>query len=305
MTAPIYRRLAIMGMGLIGSSIARGAREAGIVERIAGHARTEKTAELALELGLADEMCATPEEAARDADLVMLCTPVGAFGELAKRIGPHLKSGATLTDVGSVKRHVIAEVGPHVPEGAHFIPGHPLAGTEQSGPASGFAGLFKGRWCILTAGPRIDEGAVRRLSEFWSALGAQVELMDPEHHDIVLAATSHVPHLIAYTMVGVANDLESVTNTEVIQYSAAGFRDFTRIAASDPTMWRDVFLTNRDATLEILNHFVEELFALQRAVRTGRGEELHAYFERTRAIRRRIIEAGQDTASADFGRSQA
>ena len=305
MTAPIYRRLAIMGMGLIGSSIARGAREAGIVERIAGHARTEKTAELALELGLADEMCATPEEAAKDADLVMLCTPVGAFGGLAKRIGPHLKSGATLTDVGSVKRHVIAEVGPHVPEGAHFIPGHPLAGTEQSGPASGFAGLFKGRWCILTVGPRTDEGAVRRLSEFWSALGAQVELMDPEHHDIVLAATSHVPHLIAYTMVGVANDLESVTNTEVIQYSAAGFRDFTRIAASDPTMWRDVFLTNRDATLEILNHFVEELFALQRAVRTGRGEDLHAYFERTRAIRRRIIEAGQDTASADFGRSQA
>ena len=305
MTAPIYRRLAIMGMGLIGSSIARGARESGIVERIAGHARTEKTAELALELGLADEMCAAPEEAAKDADLVMLCTPVGTFGELAKRIGPHLKSGATLTDVGSVKRHVIAEVGPHVPEGVHFIPGHPLAGTEQSGPASGFAGLFKGRWCILSAIPNTDAGAIRRLSEFWSALGAQVELMDPEHHDMVLAATSHVPHLIAYTMVGVANDLESVTNTEVIQYSAAGFRDFTRIAASDPTMWRDVFLTNRDATLEILNHFVEELFALQRAVRTGQGDELHAYFERTRAIRRRIIEAGQDTASADFGRSQA
>lgn len=304
MTAPIYRRLALMGMGLIGSSIARGAREAGIVERIAGHARTEKTAELALELGLADEMCATPEEAAADADLVVLCTPVGAFGELARRIGPRLKKGATLTDVGSVKRHVIAEVGPHVPEGAHFIPGHPLAGTEQSGPASGFAGLFKGRWCILSAVPETDAGAVRRLSAFWSALGAQVELMDPEHHDIVLAATSHVPHLIAYTMVGVANDLESVTNTEVIQYSAAGFRDFTRIAASDPTMWRDVFLTNKDATLEILSHFVEELFALQRAVRTGRGDELHSYFERTRAIRRRIIEAGQDTASADFGRSQ-
>ena len=305
MTAPIYRRLAIMGMGLIGSSIARGARDAGIVESIAGHARTKKTAGLALELGLADEMCATPEEAAKNADLVMLCTPVGTFGELAKRIGPHLKNGATLTDVGSVKRHVIAEVGPHVPEGVHFIPGHPLAGTEQSGPASGFAGLFNGRWCILSVVPQTDAGEVRRLSEFWSALGAQVELMDPEHHDMVLAATSHVPHLIAYTMVGVANDLESVTNTEVIQYSAAGFRDFTRIAASDPTMWRDVFLTNRDATLEILNHFVEELFALQRAVRTGQGDELHAYFERTRAIRRRIIEAGQDTASADFGRSQA
>jgi len=230
--------------------------------------------------------------------------PVGAMGAIAAEIGPHLAPGATVTDVGSVKKAVIDAVAPHMPEGVAFVPGHPIAGTEHSGPRSGFASLFKGRWWLLTPVPGTNPEATRRLRQLCEGMGAKVDEMDAEHHDLVLAVTSHTPHLIAYTMVGVADDLARVTDSEVIQYSAAGFRDFTRIAASDPTMWRDVFLTNKDATLEILGRFTEELFALQRAIRLGDGAHLHAYFTRTRAIRRGIIEAGQDTAAPDFGRVQ-
>ena len=240
----------------------------------------------------------------READLVVLCLPVGAMGAVMAEAAAHIKPGATVTDVGSVKRAVIEAVAPHIAPGVHFVPGHPLAGTEHSGPTAGFAELFDNRWCLLTPNGA-DTDAVAQLSQYWQALGAKVEEMDPDHHDLVLAVTSHAPHLIAYTMVGVADDLHRVTNSEVINFSATGFRDFTRIAASDPTMWRDVFLTNKDATLEILGRFTEELFALQRAIRTGDGEMLHDYFTRTRAIRRGIIDAGQDTDAPDFGRKKS
>jgi cyclohexadieny/prephenate dehydrogenase len=299
-----YRHVALIGLGLIASSISHAMRRAGMDARITGHARTAESRALAARLGLA-EVRDTAAEAAAGADLVILCVPVGAMAEVAAGIAPHLKPGATLTDVGSVKRAVIAAVAPHLPDTVRFIPGHPLAGTEHSGPASGFAALFDNRWCLLTPLPETDADAVAGLAAFWSALGARVDTMDPDHHDLVLAVTSHVPHLIAYTMVGVADHLRRVTAQEVVNYSAAGFRDFTRIAASDPTMWRDVFLANRDATLDILGRFTEELFALQRAIRLGDGQHLHAYFTRTRAIRRGIIEAGQDTAAPDFGRIAA
>jgi cyclohexadieny/prephenate dehydrogenase len=269
---------------------------------ITGHARTPETRAEAARLGLA-EVLDTAAEAAAGADLVILCVPVGAMSEVAAEIAPRLKPGATVTDVGSVKGAVIAAVAPQLPDSVHLIPGHPLAGTEHSGPSAGFAALFDNRWCLLTPLPDTDPGALAELTAFWTALGAHVDTMDPEHHDLVLAVTSHVPHLIAYTMVGVADHLRRVTAQEVINYSAAGFRDFTRIAASDPTMWRDVFLANKDATLDILGRFTEELLALQRAIRLGDGPHLHAYFTRTRAIRRGIIEAGQDTAAPDFGRS--
>ena len=298
----IYRRVALIGMGLVASSIALAARKHGLAARVDGHAKTAETAELVMEHGIADEMHATPEAAADGADLVVLCTPVSAFGEIAERIAPVLKKGSTVSDVGSVKSHVIETVAPHVPAGVNFVPAHPIAGTEHSGPLAGFAELFEDRWCILTPGPDADPEAVDRLERFWKGLGAHVDFMDPEHHDLVLAVTSHAPHLIAYTMVGVADHLRRVTNSEVIKYSAAGFRDFTRIAASDPTMWRDVFLSNKQATLEILGRFTEELFALQRAIRTDQGDALHKYFRETREIRRGIIEAGQDTALSDFGR---
>jgi cyclohexadieny/prephenate dehydrogenase len=234
----------------------------------------------------------------------VLAVPVGAMGEIADEIGPHLAPGTTVTDVGSVKQAVIAAVAPHMPHGVHFIAGHPIAGTEHSGPHSGFATLFENRWWLLTP-EGADAEAVARLRALLEGFGAKVDEMDAAHHDLVLAVTSHTPHLIAYTMVGVADDLSRVTDSEVINYSAAGFRDFTRIAASDPTMWRDVFLTNKEATLDILGRFTEELFALQRAIRLGDGDHLHAYFTRTRAIRRGIIEAGQDTAAPDFGRAAA
>jgi cyclohexadieny/prephenate dehydrogenase len=234
----------------------------------------------------------------------VFCVPVGAMGAVAKQVSSHIIANATVTDVGSTKRAVIDAIKPHLPENTHFIPGHPVAGTEQSGPESGFAELFDNRWLLLTPESTTDRDAVKKLADFWRALGALVEEMDPDHHDLVLAVTSHAPHLIAYTMVGVADDLGRVTDSEVISYSAAGFRDFTRIAASDPTMWRDVFLSNKDATLEILGRFTEELFALQRAIRTGDGDHLHDYFTRTRAIRRGIIEAGQDTEAPNFGRTQ-
>jgi cyclohexadieny/prephenate dehydrogenase len=299
-----YRHVALIGLGLIASSISHAIRRTGAPVRITGTARTAETRAEAARLGLA-EVFDTAAEAAAGADLVILCVPVGAMAELAAEIAPHLARGAVLSDVGSVKRAVIEAVGPHVPDGVAFIPAHPLAGTEHSGPASGFAELFDNRWCLLTPLPDADPAAVEALADFWTALGARVDRMDAEHHDQVLAVTSHVPHLIAYTMVGVADHLRRVTAQEVINYSAAGFRDFTRIAASDPVMWRDVFLANRDATLDILGRFTEELFALQRAIRLGDGDHLHAYFTRTRAIRRGIIEAGQDTAAPDFGRAAA
>jgi cyclohexadieny/prephenate dehydrogenase len=268
-----------------------------------GTARSEETRRIAAEIGLVDRVVETAAEAAAGADLVVLAVPVGAMGAVAEEIAPHLKPGATVTDVGSVKRAVIVAVGPHIPEGVHFIPAHPLAGTEHSGPYSGFVTLFDNRWCLIVPVEGSDRQAVARLRAFWEGMGANVDEMDADHHDLVLAVTSHAPHLIAYTMVGVADHLRRVTDSEVIKYSAAGFRDFTRIAASDPTMWRDVFLANKEATLDILGRFTEELFVLQRAIRMGDGDMLHEYFTRTRAIRREIIEAGQDTEAPDFGRS--
>lgn len=301
----IYKRVALIGLGLIASSMAHAMRAQGLAGEITGYARTAATRDEAREVGFCDRVCDTAAEAVAGADLVVLAVPVGAMGAVAAEIAPHLAPGATVTDVGSVKQAVIEAVVPHLPPGVHFVAGHPLAGTEHSGPRSGFATLFVNRWWLLTPAPDADPSAVARLRALLVGLGAKVDEMDAAHHDLVLAVTSHTPHLIAYTMVGVADDLSRVTESEVIKYSAAGFRDFTRIAASDPTMWRDVFLTNKEATLEILGRFTEELFALQRAIRLGDGPHLHEYFTRTRAIRRGIIEAGQDTAAPDFGRVAA
>jgi cyclohexadieny/prephenate dehydrogenase len=300
----LYQRVAFIGLGLIAGSMALSMRRAGLVAEITGTARSAESRAIAAEIGLVDHVTETSAEAVQGADLVVLCVPVGAMSAVAQEIAPYLAQGATVTDVGSVKQAVIDAIGPHMPQHVQFIPGHPLAGTEHSGPRSGFAELFDNRWTILTPLEGSGAAAVDRLTRLWQGMGAQVDLMDPAHHDLVLAVTSHTPHLIAYTMVGVADDLRRVTDSEVIKYSAAGFRDFTRIAASDPTMWRDVFLTNKDATLEILGRFTEELFALQRAIRRGDGDHLHAYFTRTRAIRRGIIDAGQDTDAPDFGRSK-
>jgi cyclohexadieny/prephenate dehydrogenase len=296
-----YRHVALIGLGLIASSISHAIRRSGAAVRITGYARTAGTRAEAARLGLG-EICESAGDAVEGADLVVLCVPVGAMAGVAAEIVPRLAPGATVSDVGSVKRAVIEAVAPQLRADVAFVPAHPLAGTEHSGPGAGFAQLFDNRWCLLTPLPGTDPAAVAALADFWRALGARVDAMDADHHDLVLAVTSHVPHLIAYTMVGVADHLRRVTAQEVINYSAAGFRDFTRIAASDPTMWRDVFLSNRDATLDILGRFTEELFALQRAIRMGEGEALHAYFTRTRAIRRGIIDAGQDTAAPDFGR---
>ena len=298
----IYNSVALIGLGLLASSMFWGMKRGGLAGEVRGYARSEATRDTARRIGLCDVVCDSAAEAVDGADLVILCVPVGVMGAVAEEIAPHLAPGVTVTDVGSVKREVIDAVAPHLPEGVHFVPGHPLAGTEHSGPESGFAELFDNRWTLLVPVDGSDPDAVARLRRLWEGLGAFVEEMEPDHHDLVLAVTSHAPHLIAYTMVGVADDLRRVTDSEVIKYSAAGFRDFTRIAASDPTMWRDVFLNNKDATLEILGRFTEELFALQRAIRQGDGDHLHAYFTRTRAIRRGIIEAGQDTDAPDFGR---
>ena len=300
----IYQRVALIGLGLIASSMAHAMRAGGLAGEIVGYARSAETRAVAQEL-FCDRVTETAAAAVAGADLVVLCVPVGAMAAIAAEIGPHLMPGATVTDVGSVKQAVIAAVAPHVPAGVHFIPGHPMAGTEYSGPRSGFATLFQNRWWLLTPLEGTDASALARLQGYLQAMGANVETMDAPHHDLVLAVVSHTPHLIAYTMVGVADDLRRVSNSEVIKYSATGFRDFTRIAASDPTMWRDVFLTNKDATLDVLGRFTEELFALQRAIRLGDGDHLHAYFTRTRAIRRGIIEAGQDTSAPDFGRVPA
>jgi len=298
----IYQRVALIGLGLIASSMAHALRAGGLAGEIVGYARSPETRTVARDL-FCDRVCETAADAVKGADLVVLCVPVGAMEALAAEIAPCLKPGAVVTDVGSVKQAVVDAVGPHLPQGVHFIPGHPLAGTEYSGPRSGFATLFQNRWWLLTPSPDTDATEIARLRSLLEAMGANVDEMDVARHDLVLAVVSHTPHLIAYTMVGVADHMRRVSAQEVIKYSASGFRDFTRIAASDPTMWRDVFLTNKDAVLDILGRFAEELFTLQRAIRVGDGEHLHAYFTRTREIRRGIIEAGQDTAAPDFGRT--
>ncbi len=299
----VYNRVALIGLGLIASSIFWASKRNNVSGFVAGFARSKETRDIAKKIGLCDEVFDTVEEAVKDADLVILCVPVGAMKQVMLEIAPFLKTGSTISDVGSVKRAVIDAVEPHLPTNIKFVPAHPLAGTEHSGPESGFASLFDNRWCLLTDHGSADKESQRKLINFWKRLGANVEFMDADHHDLVLAVTSHTPHLIAYTMVGVADDLGKVTDSEVIKYSAAGFRDFTRIAASDPTMWRDVFLSNKEATLEILGRFTEELFDLQRAIRTGNGDKLLRYFSHTRSVRQGIIEAGQDIDVPNFGRN--
>jgi cyclohexadieny/prephenate dehydrogenase len=301
-TTPHFDRIALIGFGLIGGSIARAARDQGLAKEIVTTARSAKSRARVSELGIVDRVVETNIEAVKDADLVILCIPVGACGPVAAEIAPHLKAGVIVSDVGSVKASIVKDMAPHLPASAHFVPAHPVAGTENSGPDSGFAELFINRWCILTPPEGTDANAVDRLRAFWAALGAKVEIMTPEHHDLVLAITSHLPHLIAYTIVGTADELAQVTSSEVIKFSAGGFRDFTRIAASDPTMWRDVFLANKDAVLEMLGTFNEDLSKLTRAIRRGDGEALFEHFTCTRAIRRGIVETGQDSAAADFGR---
>ncbi len=299
---PHYRRIALIGLGLIGSSIAWAAKRWGLADEVVGNARTQATRDKAMELGFLDAAYADPAETVIGADLVVLCSPVGTFGALAQAIAPNLAEGATVSDVGSVKEAVLRDVGPHLPPNVHLIPAHPVAGTEYSGPESGFAELFQNRWCILTPPEGTDPQAVERLCAFWRACGSNVDVMAAAHHDLVLAITSHVPHLIAYNIVSVAAELATVTQSEVMKFSAGGFRDFTRIASSDPVMWRDIFLNNRDAVLEMLGRFNEDLTALQKAVRWGDGDYLIDVFTRGRQIRRGIIEAGQETAAPDFGR---
>jgi cyclohexadieny/prephenate dehydrogenase len=299
---PLFNRLALIGIGLIGSSIARAVRAQGAARTIVATARSPKTRRRVAELGIADQVVETNAAAVAGADLVIVCVPVGACGAVAKEIGPHLSAGAIVSDVGSVKGSVVRDMAPHMPKTVHFIPAHPVAGTEYSGPDAGFAELFVNRWCILTPPDGTNQDAVEKLAAFWRLLGANVEIMAPDHHDLVLAITSHLPHLIAYTIVGTADELQAVTRSEVLKFSAGGFRDFTRIAASDPTMWRDVFLANKDAVLEMLGRFNEDVSALTKAIRKGDGEALFEHFERTRAIRKGIVEIGQDSPSPDFGR---
>nr|HAQ94297.1 prephenate/arogenate dehydrogenase family protein [Afipia sp.] len=284
-TTPMFGRIALIGFGLIGGSIARAARAQGLAGEIVTTARSPATRARVQELGLVDRVVETNAEAVKDADLVILSIPVGACGPVAEEIAPHLKPGAIVSDVGSVKGMVLRDMSAHLPKTVHFVPAHPVAGTEHSGPDSGFAELFINRWCILTPPPDADPAAVEKLAAFWRALGANVETMAADHHDLVLAVTSHLPHLIAYTIVGTADELEDVTQAEVLKFSAGGFRDFTRIAASDPTMWRDVFLANKDAVLEMLGAFQEDLSKLTRAIRRGDGDALFDHFTRTRAIR--------------------
>jgi cyclohexadieny/prephenate dehydrogenase len=305
---PIIGRLAVIGCGLIGSSVIRAARAAGAAGRIAVYDASAAVRDRVVELGYADEVFDDPVEAVRGADLVIFAAPPAAIGQAARLAAPGLKPGAIVSDVGSVKHAIAVALRESVPASMFVVPGHPIAGTESSGPDAGFAELFQGRWTILCPDPddkRPDyAAAVEKLSDFWRALGANVELMDAKHHDLVLAVTSHLPHLIAYNIVGTAADLESVTQGEVIKYSAGGFRDFTRIAASDPIMWRDVFLLNKDAVLEILGRFTEDLQALSRAIRWGEGDKLQALFTRTREIRRGVIAAGQESPETNFGRDK-
>ena len=304
MSAPktLFNRLALIGVGLIGSSIARAARLQNAVGSIVATARSPETRRRVAELGLADQVVETNVAAVEGADLVVVCIPVGACGAVAQEIGPHLSPGAIVSDVGSVKSGVVRDMHPHLPSHVQFVPAHPVAGTEYSGPDAGFAELFVNRWCILTPPENTDAQATEKLAGFWRLLGANVETMTPEHHDLVLAVTSHLPHLIAYTIVGTADELQNVTRSEVLKFSAGGFRDFTRIAASDPTMWRDVFLANKDAVLEVLGRFNEDISALTRAIRNGDGATLFDQFTRTRAIRKGIVQIGQDSPAPDFGR---
>ncbi len=302
MAAPLFDRIALIGIGLIGSSLARVIRREGLAGHIAIATRSAETLARAEALELGHSYSTDLAAAAAGADLVVVSVPVGASGEVAAEIAAALKPGAIVTDVGSTKRSVIAQMQPALPAGVHFIPGHPLAGTEKSGPDAGFADLFENRWCIFTPLPDTDPAALDKLAAFWRRCGSNIDTMDAEHHDMVLAIVSHLPHLIAYNIVGTADDLETVTKSEVIKYSASGFRDFTRLAASDPTMWRDVCLYNKDAILEMLARFSEDLASLQRAIRWGDGDKLFDLFTRTRAIRRSIIEAGQEIDAPDFGR---
>ena len=304
MSAPktLFNRLALIGVGLIGSSIARAAKAQNAVGSIVATARSPETRRRVAELGIADQVVETNVAAVEGADLVIVCIPVGACGPVAKEIGPHLAPGAIVSDVGSVKGTVVRDMGPHLPSTVHFVPAHPVAGTEYSGPDAGFAELFVNRWCILTPPEGTDPAATEKLAEFWRLLGANVDTMAPDHHDLVLAVTSHLPHLIAYTIVGTADELETVTRSEVLKFSAGGFRDFTRIAASDPTMWRDVFLANKDAVLEMLGRFNEDISLLTKAIRNGDGDTLYEHFARTRAIRKGIVDIGQDSPAPDFGR---
>jgi cyclohexadieny/prephenate dehydrogenase len=302
LAAPLFDRLALIGIGLIGSSLARVAKRKHLARTIVVSDASAEVRAKAAELKLADEVATTAGEAVTGADLVILCVPVGAMDAVAQDIAPHLEAGAIVSDVGSVKSAVLAAMAKHLPKHVALIPAHPVAGTEESGPAAGFATLFVNRWCILTPPEGADAKAVKRLADFWTAAGANVEVMTPQHHDLVLSITSHLPHLIAYIIVGTAADLEAVTQSEVIKFSAGGFRDFTRIAASDPTMWRDVFLNNKEAVLETLGRFTEDLTALQRMIRNGDGDGLFNLFTRTRAIRRGIIQEGQEIAAPDFGR---
>ncbi|MBR0553164.1 prephenate/arogenate dehydrogenase family protein [Stakelama marina] len=297
-----FARVTMIGLGLIGSSIARGIRAEMPSVEVTGYDAEPQVRERAVEIGLCDDIADSAGAAVIDADLVILCVPVGAMGAAAAEFADDLPADAIVSDVGSCKESVAAALAAALPN-ATIVPAHPVAGTERSGPDAGFATLFHGRWCILTPADDTPELAVERVAEFWRRLGADVERMEPAHHDRVLAVTSHLPHLIAYTIVGTASDLEEVTESEVIKYSAGGFRDFTRIAASDPTMWRDVFLSNREAVLDMLQRFSEDLSALQRAIRWGKGDELFELFSRTRAIRRSIVEQGQDDAREDFGRT--
>ncbi len=301
-TTPLFNRLALIGAGLIGSSIARAAREQGVVKEIVATARSQATRQRVVALGIADTVVDSNVAAVAGADLVIVCIPVGACGAVAAEIGPHLKAGAVVSDVGSVKGSVTRDMAPHLPAGIHFVPAHPVAGTEYSGPDAGFAELFVNRWCILTPPEGTDPKAVERLAAFWSAFGAKVETMTADHHDLVLAVTSHLPHLIAYTIVGTAFALREVTQSEVLKFSAGGFRDFTRIASSDPTMWRDIFLANKEAVLEMLGRFNEDVSELTRAIRRDDGQALFDIFSERRAIRGSIVAMGQDSAAPDFGR---
>ncbi len=302
--SPLFERLSLIGMGLIGSSIARAARRKRLAREIIAADSSPAVCERVAELGLADRVHGSAAEGAAGADFVILCTPVGAMEGVARQIASSLEPGAIISDTGSVKSAIVKAVALHLPPTAQFVPAHPVAGTEQSGPDAGFSTLFLNRWCILTPNARTDPKAVAKVTQFWAGAGANVEYMDPAHHDLVLAITSHVPHLIAYNIVGTAAHLEEVTQSEVIKFSAGGFRDFTRIAASDPTMWRDIFLNNKEAVLEMLGRFSEDLSALQRMIRYGDGEGLLNLFTKTRAIRRGIIEQGQETAAPDFGRER-
>ncbi|MBA4161926.1 MAG: cyclohexadienyl dehydrogenase [Novosphingobium sp.] len=297
-----FQRIAVIGLGLLGGSVGLAIKAHLPGATTTGYDADPATRARAAERGLVDQICDTAADAVKDAELVVLCVPVGAMAAAAKELAGTLPADALVSDVGSSKQSVAKALAEALP-GHAIIPAHPVAGTERSGPDAGFASLFQQRWCILTPPEDADPAKLAALSAFWEALGARVEVMDAAHHDLVLAVTSHLPHLIAYTIVGTASDLEGVTEGEVIKYSAGGFRDFTRIAASDPTMWRDVFLANKDAVLEMLQRFTEDLTALQRAIRIGDGDQLFEHFTRTRAIRRSIIELGQDDARPDFGRS--